>query len=77
MTEALYLVKPVLMERHCGGWLAITPRGWPLAIGVTGDTEEEARRAFDAALERWSRIPYITDGEVEYQSWQFAALEKP
>ena len=53
---ALYSVKPQLVERKCGGWLAITPRGWPLSIGVTAETDTEARRGFEAALDRWSKI---------------------
>lgn len=53
---AIYQVKPVLRKRRCGGWLATTPRGWPLGIGVTADTEEEAVREFEATLKRWSEI---------------------
>ena len=54
--QALYAVKPQLVERKCGGWLAITPRGWPLSIGVTAETNAEAKREFEAALDRWSKI---------------------
>lgn len=53
---AIYAVKPHIVERACGGWMAMTPRGWPLSIGVTAETETEAREAFDAALARWARI---------------------
>jgi len=53
---ALYQVKPVLIKRRCGGWLAITPSVWPLGIGVTADTEEEVKREFEATLKRWSEI---------------------
>lgn len=53
---ALYGVKPELIERHCGGWLAVTPRGWPLSIGVTADTESDAIKEFEVALDRWYRI---------------------
>jgi len=53
---ALYAVKPLLIERQCGGWLAVTPRGWPLSIGVTGDTEVEVKREFVNALARWAKI---------------------
>lgn len=52
----IYAVKPVLIERECGGWLAITPRGWPLSIGVTAPTSGEAEQEFSAALDRWSKI---------------------
>lgn len=53
---AIYAVNPVLIERKCGGWLAITPRGWPLGIGVTADTKENAEANFRAELERFSSI---------------------
>lgn len=53
---ALYGVKPELIERKCGGWLAVTPRGWPLSIGVTAATNADAKREFEAALDRWSKI---------------------
>jgi len=49
-------VKPQLIERKCGGWLAITPRGCVLSIGVTAETKLEAERAFEVALDRWSNI---------------------
>lgn len=54
--HALFQVGPVLIERRCGGWLAITPRDWPLGIGVTGDTKAEAERKFQQELERFSKI---------------------
>jgi hypothetical protein len=44
--HALFAVQPLLIERRCGGWLALTPEGWPLAVGVTGDTKEEAQKIF-------------------------------
>lgn len=57
--KALYLVEPKLVERACGGWLAITPRGWPLSVGVCGVTLEAARNDFAAALSRWSAIDLL------------------
>lgn len=54
--DALYQPKPRLIERHCGGWLAVTPRGWPLAVGVESETRDGATTAFRAAMERWARI---------------------
>ena len=53
---AIYAVEPQLIERQCGGWLAITPRGWPISIGVTAATVAEASAAFRVALDRWSKI---------------------
>lgn len=49
-------IQPVLIERRCGGWLAITPKGWPLGIGVTADTKEGAERKFREEHERLAKI---------------------
>ena len=55
--KAIFDVGPVLIERRCGGWLAITPRGWPLGIGVTAETKAEAEKKFEEELKRFSQIP--------------------
>ena len=44
---------PTLVERSCGGWLAVSSPGATLKIGVTADTEEEARAAFDRSVRKW------------------------
>ena len=54
--HAIFQVDPVLIERRCGGWLAVTPRGWPLGIGVTADTKEEAEQEFLKEMERFAQI---------------------
>lgn len=54
--QAIFAVGPVLIERRCGGWLAVTPRGWPLAIGVTAETKAEAEQKFRDELKRFSEI---------------------
>lgn len=54
--HAIYMVSPVVIERRCGGWLAITPRGWPLGIGVTAQTKDEAETKFREELQRFSAI---------------------
>ena len=54
--HAIFTVGPVLIERRCGGWLAITPRGWPLGIGVTANTKAEAEKTFRDELNRFSQI---------------------
>lgn len=59
--QAIFAVEPVLIERRCGGWLAVTPRGWPLGIGVTADTKADAERKFREELERFSKIPERVD----------------
>jgi len=66
--DALYQPKPRLIERHCGGWLAVTPRNWPLAVGVESDTQEGAVIAFQAEMERWSRIETKPDNPVSPRS---------
>ena len=64
--DALYQVKPRLIARKSGGWLAVTPRGWPLAVGVRADTEEAARDAFAAALKRWAAIKPLELADQAY-----------
>lgn len=54
--NAIYSVSPVLVERRCGGWLALTPDGWPLGIGVTAETKFDAENKFREELERFSKI---------------------
>lgn len=48
-------IEPGLIERVKGGWLAVSPRHSIVAIGVVGRTEDEARRKFSEARERWAR----------------------
>lgn len=54
--QATFLVSPVLIERRCGGWLAITPPGWPLGIGVTAQTKADAEKVFKEEMRRFSTI---------------------
>ena len=49
-------VKPQVLPRACGGWLAISPKWARFSIGVAGVTEEEAREAFRVAFARWVTI---------------------
>jgi len=55
--HAIFAVQPLLIERRCGGWMAITPSGWPLAVGVTADTKAGAEKKFREELKRFSEIP--------------------
>lgn len=48
--------KPQLIERACGGWLALAPHESPVHIGVTADNEGAAREALAAALKEWDRL---------------------
>ena len=66
---ALYDVSPVLAERKCGGWMAFSPRGWPLGIAVCADTEANAKAEFRAALSRWADI-HLAPMDVEPDRWR-------
>lgn len=45
--------EPILIERSCGGWLAVAPDDALLHFGVTGDDADDARQSFKLATERW------------------------
>lgn len=45
--------RPRLLARESGGWLAVTEPDDALHIGVTADTESEARERFADALAAW------------------------
>ncbi len=51
--ETITGMEPHLIERRCGGWLAVTDDDSPVRVGVVGDTEDEARERFRDALARW------------------------
>lgn len=45
-----------LIQRQCGGWLAISAHENPLKIGVTGETADQAADAFRVTSARWREI---------------------
>lgn len=47
--------EPVLVERACGGWLALSPPGYSIRIGVTAITNVEARLRWHDSIARWKR----------------------
>jgi len=49
-------VRPKLIRRKCGGWLAVCPSKAGLSLGVTAITEQEARDEFRFVLARWLEI---------------------
>lgn len=49
-------VHPETIKRRCGGWLAVSPVGQPLRIGVTAETEEEAVEEFCRSFSRWMEL---------------------
>ena len=53
--------QPEVIERSCGGWLAVAPNGSCFSMGVTAPTEAEARTKFGYVFARWLEI--VTDTE--------------
>jgi len=47
---------PVVTERACGGWLAVTPYHSPLRIGVVSHSESGVRLAYVKALMHWKAL---------------------
>jgi len=45
-----------LIERECGGWLAVTAPGNSPKIGVTAASPGEAKAAFAKADHAWRRL---------------------
>jgi len=50
------VICPNLIRRPHGDWLAASPQGASLCIGVIGATEREARDYFEATIARWFEI---------------------
>lgn len=46
---------PEIRQTH-NGWLAVTRAGSPLRVGVFGETEDDARTKFQAALGAWADL---------------------
>lgn len=49
-------IRPKLVERSCGGWLAISEPWASLKIGVAAATVEEATRRFESELAVWGKL---------------------
>jgi hypothetical protein len=52
---------PRLVRRHCGGWLALAPRGASLRIGVWADSEDAARQKYGTELAAWRATLALRD----------------
>jgi len=50
------VAEPTLFHRAVGGWLAVSRRDSPLKIGVTAETEDEARALFEQAVREWMSL---------------------
>lgn len=46
---------PRLVQRHCGGWLALAPEGASLKIGVAADSPDAAREKYQTAVTAWRK----------------------
>lgn len=44
---------PRIVQRHCGGWLALAPEGAGLKIGVSADSAEAAQERYRQAVGEW------------------------
>lgn len=60
--EKLFEPQPRMVRRRRGGWLALSPAGDSLKIGVVAPTEEQARERFEIATAAWRRT-LATAGE--------------
>lgn len=47
---------PIVHQRQCGGYLAVSGLNAQLRIGSTGESEAEAISNFNKELERWQRV---------------------
>jgi hypothetical protein len=54
--ESAETIRPNLMRRNAGGWLATSPNGATFSIGVTAPNEDEAVLKFRYAYTRWIEI---------------------
>ena len=54
----MQIMQPRILERFCGGWLAVSPTNATLRIGVTASSKEGALKAFSLAAKRWADILY-------------------
>ncbi len=49
-------VRPTLIERPAGGWLAVSPSNCGLSVGIDAPTKEEAIARFRSMFSRWLEI---------------------
>ena len=56
MLDSVCEIRPDLIRRTGGGWLAVAPKGAEIAVGVTAPTEVEAVEKFRSVFCRWLEI---------------------
>jgi hypothetical protein len=49
-------IRPDLIRRTTGGWIAVSPYNCRISIGVTAPTEDEAIARFRFVFSRWLEI---------------------
>lgn len=49
-------VRPTLIQRPTGGWMAVSPSNSGISIGVDAQTKEEALERFRSVFSRWLEI---------------------
>ena len=64
MGSVLMSDEPRLIERLCGGWLAVSAKCEPIKIGVTAQTKDEAAYNYRVTLAQW-RLLLKTERKTE------------
>ena len=59
---------PKIIERKCGGFLAVSTEGSRFKIGVEGKTEDEARQRFEESVTMWERIAATEEPQPRYDA---------
>lgn len=59
-------IHPEVIRREVGGWLAVSPKWARLRVGVTAETEDDARALFSQTVKRWLEI--IEEGELGHSA---------
>lgn len=49
-------IRPDLIRRTTGGWIAVSPSKCRISVGVTAPTEDEAIEGFRFVFSRWLEI---------------------
>ena len=53
--DAKQMAEPRLIERAHGDWLAVSPEGCAIKIGVIAASQDEAVAAFGETMAQWER----------------------
>jgi hypothetical protein len=57
-------IRPKLIQRASGGWLAVSSSNCSLSIGVDASSKEEAIELFRSEFSRWLEILSLKDNET-------------